>query len=205
MGDRDGTDDQVIVDDDYDNEEDAGDDEGEEERGGKSGRSWSKTVGSSWKGTKKLLSGKNPIKDKDKENDALTAGVPLARSSSTGGLIGASPFRWTVETERKNSMQGPPPASVTSLLSARRAENNTDNGSSSKVPVPASPKLIPGVSGSHRRNSSIEQHRGSSSLGTSPGRPVKMLNGRVYGSRRASEAAEREREYREKLEPAFIE
>lgn len=32
-----------------------------------------------------------------------------------------------------------------------------------------------------------------------------MLNGRVYGSRRASEAAEREREYREKLEPAFIE
>lgn len=117
----------------------------------------------------------------------------------------SSPFRWTVETERKNSMQGPPPASVTSLLSARRAENNTDNGSSSKVPVPASPKLIPGVSGSHRRNSSIEQHRGSSSLGTSPGRPVKMLNGRVYGSRRASEAAEREREYREKLEPAFIE
>lgn len=32
-----------------------------------------------------------------------------------------------------------------------------------------------------------------------------MLNGRVYGSRRASEAAEREKEYLERLEPAFIE
>ncbi|OWZ69301.1 hypothetical protein AYX15_00151 [Cryptococcus neoformans] len=205
MDDGEGNDDQVIVDDDYDNEEDADEDEGEEERSGKRGRSWSKTMGSSWKGTKKLLSGKNPIKDKDKDNDALTPGVPLARSSSTGGLIGASPFRWTVETERKNNMQGPPPASVTSLLSARRSDNNDSSSSSGNIPIPASPKLIPGISGGHRRNSSLEQHRGSTSLGTSPGRPVRMLNGRVYGSRRASEAAEREREYREKLEPAFIE
>lgn len=89
MDDGEGNDDQVIVDDDYDNEEDVDEDEGEEERSGKRGRSWSKTMGSSWKGTKKLLSGKNPIKDKDKDNDALTPGVPLARSSSTGGLIGA--------------------------------------------------------------------------------------------------------------------
>jgi hypothetical protein len=32
-----------------------------------------------------------------------------------------------------------------------------------------------------------------------------MLNGRVYGSRRASEAAERQKEYQAKLEPDFVE
>ena len=56
---------------------------------------------------------------------------------------------------------------------------------------------------SHRRNSSLEPTI-SSSLGTSP-QPVKMLNGRVYGSRRASEAAERQKEYKERIEPKFVE
>lgn len=89
MGDSDGNNDQVIADDDYENEENAEGAEGEEEHNEKSSRSWSKAVGSSWKGTKKLLTGKNPIKDKDKDNEGSTGGVPLVRSSSTGGLMGA--------------------------------------------------------------------------------------------------------------------
>jgi hypothetical protein len=56
---------------------------------------------------------------------------------------------------------------------------------------------------SHRRStSSIEQS--TTPTGSSP-TPVKLLNGRVYGSRRASEAAEREKKYRASLEPAFVE
>lgn len=107
-------------------------------------------------------------------------------------------------------MQGSPPASVSSILSARRSDNDIGSSSRNSIPAPASPNLIPIISGDHRRNSSFERQylpRGStSSHGTaSPGRPFKMLNGRVYGSRRASEAAEREKEYLERLEPAFIE
>ena len=55
----------------------------------------------------------------------------------------------------------------------------------------------------HRRNSSMENPSGTP-LSSSP-QPVRMLNGRVYGSRRLMEAAEREKEWREKNEPAFIE
>jgi hypothetical protein len=56
---------------------------------------------------------------------------------------------------------------------------------------------------SHRRSTSaLEQS--TTPTGSSP-TPVKLLNGRVYGSRRASEAAEREKKYRASLEPAFVE
>ncbi len=56
----------------------------------------------------------------------------------------------------------------------------------------------------HRRNSSMEVSPSRTS--SSPGLPtVKLLNGRVYGSRRASEAAERHRLQREQDEPAFVE
>ena len=57
----------------------------------------------------------------------------------------------------------------------------------------------------HRRNSSMESPP-SAPLSSSPGvAPVRMLNGRVYGSRRAIEAADRERALREQNEPAFVE
>ena len=79
-----------------------------------------------------------------------------------------SPFRYTVETERRRSMLGTSPAP------------------------------------DHRRNASMEQSGSSSVLSSSP-QPVRMLNGRVYGSRRAVEAAEREKAQREAMEPAFIE
>ncbi|TYJ52877.1 hypothetical protein B9479_006512 [Cryptococcus floricola] len=193
-------DDEYAVDDDDDDDEDE-----DQESRLKRGRSWSKDMGlkSGWKGTKKLLRGKNPISSKDKE-DGGYQGEPLTRSSSTGGIMGrqvvstnkVSPFRWTVETERKKDMLGTPPASARSLLSANRPD------SLYKTQTPPSPTLKPSSSG-HHRTSSIEA-RPSSSLGASPA-PVKMLNGRVYGSRRASEAAEREKEYRQKLEPAFVE
>lgn len=55
----------------------------------------------------------------------------------------------------------------------------------------------------HRRNSSLEPAT-TSGLSSSP-QPVRMLNGRVYGSRRASEAAERQKEMQRKLEPNFVE
>ena len=69
--------------------------------------------------------------------------------------------------------------------------------------IPTSSRLEAGTSPGHRRNSSLEP-AASTSLGTSPG-PVKMLNGRVYGSRRASEAAKTQAELRAKNEPAFVE
>ncbi|WVQ97019.1 hypothetical protein IAU59_004129 [Kwoniella sp. CBS 9459] len=192
--------DEYAIEDEEDDEEDDEDGiEGEDGPGGhKRGRSWSKTMGSSWKGTKKLLSGKNPVstKEKEKEKDDQSgygAGAPLKKSVSTGGFIGSSPFRWTTEIERKLSMQGTSPPTVTSLLSAHRPSASTSSTS-------------PTTSG-HRRNSSLEPttpnraHRNSS-----PGMtPIRLMNGRVYGSRRASEAAEREKMRREKSEPAFVE
>ncbi|WWD18142.1 hypothetical protein CI109_102591 [Kwoniella shandongensis] len=178
-----------------DEEDDEDGDEDGESGGHKRGRSWSKTMGSSWKGTKKLLSGKNPVtKEKEEESSYGTNGAPLKKSVSTGGFIGSSPFRWTVETERRKSMQGPPPASVSSMLSARRPEPTASSSLSSLAPT------SPG----HRRNSSLEPTTTSSALGSSP-TPVKMLNGRVYGSRRASEAAEREKVRLQRMEPAFVE
>jgi len=83
-----------------------------------------------------------------------------------------------METDRKRSMQGPAPATLTTRVET-----------------------------SHRRNSSLEPTTGAAlgtSLGSSP-QPVRMLNGRVYGSRRASEAAARQQEYQAKLEPDFVE
>ena len=63
-----------------------------------------------------------------------------------------------------------------------------------------SPRDMP----SHRRGSSLEAS--GQLLGTSPSKPVvRMLNGRVYGGRRASEAAEAEKRRRESNEPAFVE
>ena len=50
----------------------------------------------------------------------------------------------------------------------------------------------------HRRQSSVE------TTGSSP-QPVKLLNGRVYGARRASEIAEMQKKRREAAEPAFVE
>jgi hypothetical protein len=58
-------------------------------------------------------------------------------------------------------------------------------------------------SSAHRRGSSVEVN---GHLATSPAaKPVKMLNGRVYGGRRASEAAEAEKKMLAKNEPEFVE
>ena len=64
------------------------------------------------------------------------------------------------------------------------------------------PPPLSTVLDTHRRNSSLESP--PASLSSSP-QPVRMLNGRVYGSRRAIEAADRERRMREQNEPAFVE
>ncbi|WWC88112.1 uncharacterized protein L201_003016 [Kwoniella dendrophila CBS 6074] len=188
-------DDQVFDDDDDENEgEKDGEGEDDDEDGKRGSRRWSKSMGlgSSWKASKKLLTGKNPMsssskdKDKDKDKDDILGygqGAPLKKSVSTGGFIGSSPFRWASETERRNTMQGTSPPTVTSLLSTHRS--SASGGSSS----------------GHRRNSSLEPGGGS----LSPATPIKMMNGRVYGSRRASEAAEREKQLRERNEPAFVE
>ncbi|ORY24673.1 hypothetical protein BCR39DRAFT_600416 [Naematelia encephala] len=176
-------------------DEDAGDDEdgsgGEDGVDGhKRGRSWSKSMMSgSWKGTKKLLGVSSFAKDKEKE-EPYGEGAPLKKSVSTGGFIGSSPFRFSNETERKRSMVG---------------ERSSFSGTpSSHAPWLSPSGSSPGgglSSSSHRRNSSLEP------AGSSP-QPVKMLNGRVYGSRRASEAAAaaaREKERLARMEPAFVE
>lgn len=87
-----------------------------------------------------------------------------------------SPFRWTSETERKKTMLGTSPSSTT--LQAPSRESST-----------------------HRRGSSAEIN----GLASPAGKQVKLLNGRVYGSRRASEAAEAQKKLREKNEPEFVE
>jgi len=56
-------------------------------------------------------------------------------------------------------------------------------------------------SSTHRRGSSAEIN----GLASPAGKQVKLLNGRVYGSRRASEAAEAAKKLREKNEPEFVE
>jgi len=56
-------------------------------------------------------------------------------------------------------------------------------------------------SSTHRRGSSAE----ITGLVSPAGKQVKLLNGRVYGSRRASEAAQAEKKLREKNEPEFVE
>lgn len=95
-----------------------------------------------------------------------------------GKLTARSPFRWTAETERKKTMLGSSPGSTSGSL------------------------LSPSQQPAHRRGSSLET---STQLGSSPAKPVKLLNGRVYGGRRASEAAEAEKRRREKNEPEFVE
>lgn len=87
-----------------------------------------------------------------------------------------SPFRWTSETERKKTMLGTSPSSTT--LQAPSRESST-----------------------HRRGSSVEIN----GIVSPAGKQVKLLNGRVYGSRRASEAAEAQKKLREKNEPEFVE
>lgn len=64
----------------------------------------------------------------------------------------------------------------------------------------AAPPSEPG----HRRMSSVDTTSSGVSLGSSP-QPVKLLNGRVYGARRASEVAELQKQRREAAEPAFVE
>lgn len=58
----------------------------------------------------------------------------------------------------------------------------------------------------HRRMSSLDPSPSTSNLATSP-QPVKvkLLNGRVYGARRASEIAELQKKAREAEEPEFVE
>ena len=88
----------------------------------------------------------------------------------------------------------------TSFRSVAEHERKKTFGGSPLTPTSSRETLS-----SHRRNSSLEPTSGpGSATGTSP-HPVRMLNGRVYGSRRASEAAARERELRERIEPAFVE
>ncbi|KAL7423701.1 hypothetical protein Q5752_001283 [Cryptotrichosporon argae] len=159
-----------------------GDDEGE---GGRRGLRWVMGVPvPGWKGTRKLLGGKT----KEAEYEL---GGPLKKSVSTGGLMGTSPFRSNHELERKSLFQGlSPPTSTT----PRRT-------SSTSASTSASP--------AHRRNSSLDVAGSPALLASSaPVTPVKMLNGRVYGSRRASEAAEAAEEERRRHardEPAFVE
>lgn len=194
----------------YDNAVESEDDDDDDETREKRGRRWSKSMsmgmgsvdwGSSWKGTKKVLT-LGLIGDEDEEG--YSNGAPLKKSVSTGGMMGAyvllvsrrtgntrgdrkltvlysSPFRWTAETERKKTMLGSSPGASSSLLSPRDT----------------------GAAASHRRSSSIETS--ASQLGSSPAKPMKLLNGRVYGGRRASEAAAAEKKRREQDEPEFVE
>lgn len=103
-------------------------------------------------------------------------GVPMI-SSTPMLTLPRSPFKWSSEQESRKTLS----ASLSS-------------SSSSKVD-------------SHRRNSSLDPSSASSATATlsSSPQPVKMLNGRVYGSRRASEAAEREKQLRQQDEPEFVE
>ncbi|KAK4686932.1 hypothetical protein P7C73_g3190, partial [Tremellales sp. Uapishka_1] len=167
-----------------DEDEDDGGDEGE---GGRA-KSWGKSIGmGSWRGTKALLTGKKKEEEREREDGGF--GAPLKKSVSTGAFTGNSPLKLTIESDRKKAFLGSSPAGITSLLSSKRP-------SSTLAPTP--------LASNHRRNSSLESPTSSALLGSSP-TGVKMLNGRVYGGRRLSEAAEAERRRQAKEEPAFVE
>lgn len=142
--------------------------------------------------TKKLL---KPFSSSDeKTNPQLDEmGGPLKKSISTGGLMGKSPFRSTHEQERKSS-----------FLSTLSGQSAIGSGGGKDVPA----------KGHHRAGSTSDKpdfSSLSSSLGRSfdgefainktnsnPSRPVKMLNGRVYGANRGDKA-------KKQKEPEFVE
>lgn len=76
--------------------------------------------------------------------------------------------------------------------------------SSNTLATAPSSSLSARDSSTHRRNSSLEASA-ATQLGSSPNKSVKMLNGRVYGSRRASQGQKTSEEWRKEIEPQFVE
>ncbi|KAL1405091.1 hypothetical protein Q8F55_008714 [Vanrija albida] len=133
---------------------------------------------------------------------AVTMGMGSWKSSSKKLLGGSTGSK----SKTLSSSFGAP-------LTKSVSQPNSVNSSPFRWTGPEPKRAATAESGSSsgRRGSSVGAHRrgasGDSTFGTSPNPSVgaRMLNGRVYGARRASEAALQEKINREKLEPAFIE
>jgi hypothetical protein len=108
----------------------------------------------------------------DTGDSTLTFGMPLRKTISTGGLMGSSPFRSSHEQERRRSFL--------STGSSKDKENKRHlrNGSTSETPDFSS------LSSSLGYKAQTDFAPSAADMPKSDRRPVKMLNGRVYGAKK---------------------
>ena len=141
----------------------------------------SSITSSSYTYTKKLLkpfSGSDDTKTAgssstaDAGDSSLTFGLPLRKTISTGGMMGASPLRTSGEQERRRSFL--------SAGSSKDKENKRHmrNGSTSETPDFSS------LSSSLGYKAQTDFAPSAADMPKSDRRPVRMLNGRVYGAKK---------------------
>lgn len=187
------------VEDDDEEEEDGNDEEDDAAQGKKSGSSLTSsswmTMGmgkkrtgsitsSSYTYTKKLLkplsfSGSDDTKTsaEDAGDSGLTFGMPLRKTISTGGLMGSSPFRSSHEQERRRSFLS------TGSSKDKDKTRHARNGSTSETPDFSS------LSSSLGYKAQTDFAPSAADMPKSDRRPVRMLNGRVYGAKNKQSAA----------------
>lgn len=186
-------------------DEDAEDDDDDEDDEGK--RSWRKSMGMGWTRTgsnsggsfssgsfgattgsytkrflKPLMS--PTFSDKDKEPDMLLPkadfGAPLKKSVSTGGLMGSSPFRTSKEEQRRRSFL---PGSSSSSGAGDSKRSRFSHRSTSSFEQPDFSSLSSSLGGQGvAENVRLQAGLEGVAKQVTP-RPVKMLNGRIYGKR----------------------
>ena len=116
------------------------------------------------------------------EPSSMTFGSPLRKTLSTGGMMGSSPFRSAGEQDRRRSF-----LSTGSLMGNSKGDSNSAkrshmrNGSSSNSEKPDFSSL----SSSLGYKAETEFAPSGASMPKTDRRPVKMLNGRVYGGNKA--------------------
>ncbi len=126
---------------------------------------------------------------------AALEGSPLKKSVSTGGLIGSSPFRSSAEKARKSSFL----SSASTVGPSSKRPGHLGHRASTSYEQPDFSSLSSSLGGQQSYTANFPT--GSLDTSVPVARPVKMLNGRVYGKRSADEAAAR----RMSAEPAFVE
>jgi hypothetical protein len=157
--------------------------------------SFSSSLGSSGSTAKKmfmkpldgLLSSSPSTGNSGAGDNGLSFGAPLRKTLSTGGLMGTSPFRSAHEQERKRSFLSPSSTSSGSLLSSSpSATTGFHKRTSSSVSTNEKPDFS---SLSSSLGYKAETDFPPSSEPSSTRRPVKMLNGRVYGAKNKTRTA----------------
>ena len=150
---------------------------------GMSKKRTSSITSSSYTYTKKLFKPFSSSEDKTTEEpSSMTFGSPLRKTLSTGGMMGSSPFRSAGEQDRRRSF-----LSTGSLMGNNKGDSSSTkrshmrNGSSSNSEKPDFSSL----SSSLGYRAETDFAPSAASMPKTDRRPVKMLNGRVYGGKKA--------------------